>query len=43
MISMMIGSELIFSSTYALAENHVSERHNKKQNRHCEKDRILHH
>ena len=30
MISMMIGSELIFSSTYTLAENHVSERHNKE-------------
>jgi hypothetical protein len=31
------------ASAHALAENHISQRHRKKQNRYRKKDSILHH
>jgi hypothetical protein len=42
MTSRMLGPELIFASTYALPENHISERHRKEKNRHRQKYHVLH-
>jgi hypothetical protein len=42
MISMMIGSAVIDASTHSLAEDHVSQRHHEKQDRHSQKNRVLH-
>jgi hypothetical protein len=42
MISMMIDPEFISASTHSLAEDNVSQRNPEKQDRHTEKDHVLH-
>jgi hypothetical protein len=42
MISMMIDPEFISASTHSLAEDNVSQRNPEKQDRHTQKDHVLH-
>jgi hypothetical protein len=42
MASMMLYPGLIFASTHALPENHISERHGKEKNRDRQKYHVLH-
>jgi hypothetical protein len=42
MISMIIASAFMDVLPHSLAEMHVGERNQKKQNRHCHENRILH-